>query len=102
MELNPPTAKELKFELQMGQLIAIIIVGIILAMAAGFWLGKEAGFSKGVSMVPVEKPAYCSVDKLPDKIKVSCNELGNISLESMCRFGSQDLKEKIRIVLIGS
>jgi hypothetical protein len=104
MELNPPirTERELKYELQMGHLIAIVIIGILLAMLAGYWVGKEVGFSRGTSTLEIEKPAYCSVDKFPDKIKVSCNELGNVSLDSLCKFGSADLKEKIRIVIIGS
>jgi len=106
MENNPPVSngngKELKYELQLGQLLIIVIVGILLSVGAGYLLGKQIGFSQGTSTVQVDKPAYCNVDKLSDRIKVSCNELGDLSLDSLCRFGSPELKDKVRIVLIGS
>ena len=102
MDQTPEQKRETKYELMMGQLIAVVIIGMLLALGSGYWLGKQVGFSHGMSTVEVDKPAYCSVDKLPDKIQVTCNELTNVSLESLCQFGSQDLKENIRILLIGS
>jgi len=101
--ISDPNVKkmvEVKYEIQMGQLLVIIVIGLLLAIGAGFWLGHEMGYTKGFSQVDVEKPAYCTADTSEGKVIVKCNELGNVSLESLCQWASPDLKEKVRLVLI--
>ncbi len=92
--------KEIKHELLMGQLILIVIIGILLSMVAGFFVGKEVGLTKGISASIVEKPAYCTVDKQSDVIEVKCNELKSVNLDSLCEWISPELKDKIKIVVI--
>lgn len=93
-------AKEMKYEILMGQLILIVIVGILLSIAAGFFLGKEVGYSKGVNAVTIDKPEYCYVDKTGEHVQVKCNELEGITLEDMCGMLSEELKDKVKIVII--
>ena len=84
----------------MGQLILGIIVGIFLALAAGYLLGKEIGTSKALSDLPIDKPDYCTVDKIQGKLTISCNELTNVTLDSLCKWISPDLKDRIRIMIV--
>jgi len=91
---------EVKYEIQLGQLLVIVVIGLLIAVGAGFLVGKEVGFAKGFSQVTIEKPAYCTSDVSEGKVKISCNELGNVSLESLCQWASPDLKEKVRLVLV--
>jgi|SRR3990172_931247 len=91
---------EVRYEIQLGQLAAILIIGMIVAIGAGFFLGNEIGFSKGFSQIEVEKPAYCTSSAEGGKVVVECNELGNVSLDSLCQWASPDLRDKVRLVLI--
>lgn len=91
---------EKPYELMMYQLIIIVLVGIFLSLGIGYLVGKEVGFSKGVSTVSVDKPDYCSVDKSNEGIVVHCNELKNMTLDSLCEWVPESLKDKIRIVII--
>ncbi|MEM2874383.1 MAG: hypothetical protein QW063_03000 [Candidatus Nanoarchaeia archaeon] len=91
---------EVRYEIQLGQLLAIVVISLLLCVGAGFWVGKEVGFAKGFSQVVVEKPDYCTADTSGGQVTVKCNELGNISLESLCKWASPELKEKIRLVLV--
>lgn len=91
---------EVKYEIQMGQLIGVVLLGILLVTIAGFWFGRETGFNKGFSQVTVEKPAYCTADNSGGKVVVKCNELGNVSLESLCKWASPELKDKIKLVIV--
>ena len=91
---------EKPFELMMYQLIIIILVGIFLSLGIGYWIGNDVGFSKGMSTVVVEKPDYCSIDKVSNKIIVNCNELENITLDSLCEWVPEELKDKLKIVII--
>lgn len=91
---------EVKYEIQMGQLIAIVIIGLLVASVAGFWIGSSSGFNKGFSQVTVDKPNYCTSDTSTGKVVVKCNELGNVSLDSLCKWVSPELKDKIRLVIV--
>jgi len=91
---------EKPFELMMYQLIIIVLVGIFLSLGIGYWVGKDVGFSKGTSAVVIEKPDYCTVDKSSDKIIISCNELKDMTLDSLCEWVPEELKDKIKIVII--
>jgi hypothetical protein len=104
-ETNPspkPEKKtvEVRYEIQMGKLAAIMLIGIIVAIGAGFFLGSQVGFATGFSQVTVEKPAYCTSDVYGGKVVVKCNELGNVSLDSLCQWASPELREKVKLVLI--
>ncbi len=98
--MNGEREKEIRYELMMGQLILIVIVGILLSITAGFFIGKEVGLTKGISASIIEKPAYCTVDKQSDVVEVKCNELTNVSMDSLCEWISPELKDKIKIVVI--
>jgi|GEM_PF-3352807 len=87
---------EVKYEIQLGQLTAIVIIGILIAIGAGFFVGKAVG----AVAVDVEKPDYCTADVSGGKVVVSCNELGNVSLDSLCQWASPELREKVKLVLI--
>lgn len=99
-ELKSPKPKEPKYELLMGQLILGIIVGIFLALAAGYFLGNEIGTSRALSDLPINKPDYCTVDKIGGELTISCSELTNVTLDSLCQWISPDLKDRIRIMIV--
>ena len=98
--VHRPEKREVKYEMLVGQLILAILVGIFLALGAGFLVGKEVGLSKSIGDVNVEKPDYCTVDKAGGGVQVRCNELTNVSLDSLCKWVSPELKGRIRIVMI--
>jgi hypothetical protein len=99
---NKPDKKtvEVKYEIQLGQLALILVVGMIVAVSAGFLIGKEVGFAKGFSDVDVTKPDYCTSDTVGGKVTVRCNELGNVTLDDLCKWASPDLQEKVKLVLV--
>ena len=99
---DKPAPKEPRYELMMGQLILAIMVGIFLALAAGYLLGKEIGVSRAISDLHVEKPEYCTIDKVGGELTVRCNELKNVTLYSLCTWISPDLKDRIRIMIISN
>jgi len=92
--------KEKKFEILMGQLILVIVIGLIFAVFIGYQMGKETGQAIAVSHVTIEKPEYCTIDKQDDKIIMKCNELKNVTLDELCEWVSPELKEKVKIMLI--
>ncbi len=92
--------KKEKYEILMGQLILIILVALLATLSAGYFLGKEVGFSKGTSTTSIVTPEYCTVDRSADKIHIDCSELEDITLDDLCGYMSPALKEKIRIVMI--
>ena len=92
--------KEKKVEILMGQLILIVIVGLLIAVYAGFQMGKEVGMANGISSVEVQKPEYCTLDRTEDKITIQCNELKNVTLDQLCKWVSPELKEKVKIMII--
>jgi len=96
----PKKPKEPKYELLMGQLILGILVGIFLALGAGYMLGKEIGVSKALSDLPIDKPDYCTVDKVGGTLTIRCSELKNVTLDSLCTWISPELKDRIRIMII--
>jgi len=91
---------EKKYELFVGQLVAIVIAGILISVGSGFLLGYKFGYEKGISATTVETPAYCSVNRVGDKNIVKCNDLGNVGLDNLCMWASPELKEKIKLVII--
>ena len=91
---------EVKYEIQLGKLAIIVVLGVILAVTAGFFVGKEVGFTTGFSQVTVDKPAYCTADTFGGKVVVDCNELSNVSLDDLCQWASPDLRDKVKLVLI--
>lgn len=99
-DAKPANGREQRYELLMGQLIAIVIIGILIAIGSGFWAGKYVGYAQGTSTAIIEKPAYCNADKVGGKIVVKCNELGNVSLDNLCQWASPELKDKIKLVIV--
>jgi len=92
--------KENKMELMMYQLVIVIVIGFLIALAAGFFAGKAVGFSGGVDAVKTEIPDYCTVNKQGSDVNVKCNELG-LTLEEVCAITSPALRSKVRVVSIG-
>jgi len=91
---------EVKYEIQLGKLLGVALLGVGLALILGLFIGNSYGFAKGFSQVTVEKPAYCNADTSAGTVKISCNELGNVSMKEFCSWASPELKEKVRLVLI--
>ena len=91
--------KEQKMELMMYQLVIVIVIGFLIAMAAGFFAGKTVGFSSGVDAVKAEIPEYCSVNKQGSEIAVKCNEMG-LSLDDVCKITSPALRAKVKVVSV--
>lgn len=91
---------EVKYEIQLGQLLGVALLGVGLAVILGFFVGNGYGYAKGFSQVEVAKPAYCTSDTSAGFVNISCNEITNISLSTLCSVASPELKDKIRIVLI--
>ena len=84
----------------MYQLVLVVVIGFLVALAAGFFAGRAVGFSGGVDAVQAEIPDYCSVTKQGSEINVKCNELG-LTLEEVCAITSPALRSKVRVVSIG-
>ena len=100
-DFRPATVKsEPTYELMVGQLIAIVIIGILVAIGSGFLVGKYVGYEQGTSTAVVEKPDYCTTDKIDGHIVVKCNELADVSLDNLCQWASPELKEKIKLVIV--
>lgn len=91
---------EVKYEIQLGKLLGVALLGVGLAMVLGFFIGNGYGFAKGFSQVDIEKPAYCTADTSAGMVQIKCNELGNVSMKEFCSWASPELKEKVRLVLI--
>jgi hypothetical protein len=91
---------EVKYEIQLGQLLGIALLGVGLAMMLGFFIGNGYGYNKGFSQVEVAKPAYCTADTSAGMVNISCNELGNVSMKEFCSWASPELKEKVKLVLV--
>lgn len=87
-------------ELMIGQLLIIVIAGILLSIGAGYWLGQQIGTANSLSTAVVQTPGYCNVDRIGDGFHVKCNELGNVSLDNLCKWASPELKDKIKLVII--
>ncbi|MEK6807440.1 MAG: hypothetical protein AABX75_00260, partial [Nanoarchaeota archaeon] len=93
--------KENKMELMMYQLVIVIVIGFLIALAAGFMAGRTVGFSGGVDAVQAKIPDYCTVNKQGSEINVKCNEMG-LSLDDVCAITSPALRSKVRVVSLGS
>jgi hypothetical protein len=98
--MEEPKKIEVKYEIQLGQLLAIALLAVGLAVIVGFWVGNEYGYTKGFSQVTVDKPAYCTADTSAGIVKVRCNELGNVSMKDFCGWASPELKDKVKLVLV--
>ena len=93
---------EVKYEIQLGQLLGVALLGVGLAIVLGFWVGSEYGFAKGFSQVDVIKPDYCNADMSAGTVNIKCNELGNVSMKDFCNWASPELKDKVKLVLINN
>jgi len=91
---------EVKYEIQLGQLLGVALLGVGLAIVLGFWVGNSYGYTHGFSQVEVEKPAYCTTDMSSGHVIINCNELGNVSMKEFCNWASPELKDKVKLVLI--
>ncbi len=91
---------EVKYEIQLGQLLGIALLGVGLAVILGFFVGNGYGYAKGFSQVEVVKPDYCTSDTSAGIVNVRCNELGNVSMKEFCSWASPELKEKVKLVLV--
>ena len=102
MEMSEPQKKtvEVKYEIQLGRLLGIALLGVGLALVLGFFVGNEYGHAKGFSQVTVEKPAYCTADNSAGIVQIKCNELGNVSMKDFCSWASPELKDKVKLVLV--
>jgi len=85
-----------KYELVMGHLVAVVMIGMLVTLGIGFVIGNYIGVGASV----IEKPAYCHVDKIGTKVQVTCNELSDVTLENLCQWASPELKNKVRLVVI--
>jgi hypothetical protein len=97
---EPKKTIEVKYEIQLGQLLAIALLAVGLAAIAGFWGGNEYGYTKGFSQVTVDKPTYCTADTSAGIVSIKCNELGNVSMKDFCGWASPELKDKVKLVLV--
>ena len=92
--------EEKKYELVMGHLVAIVMIGMLVTLGVGFFVGNHVGLTTGLSSAVIEKPDYCNVDKVGTKINIRCNELSDVTLENLCQWASPELKSKVRLVVI--
>lgn len=100
MEPELQKTVEVKYEIQLGQLLGVALLAVGIAIVLGFFVGNEYGHTKGFSQVTVEKPAYCTADTSAGLVQVKCNELGNVSMKDFCSWASPELKDKVKLVLI--
>lgn len=89
-----------QYELMMGHFILIVVVGMLLTLGAGYFVGKEIGFARGNSALGVITPEYCNAVQTEDGISVKCNELAGVDLSGACELLSSNLKQKIKVVVI--
>jgi hypothetical protein len=91
---------EAKYEIVMYKFLIIVLIGIFIAMGMGYVAGNKIGFSKGVDTISVEKPEYCTVEKMGSEVIIKCNEIEATTAADLCKLTSPGLEEKIKIVLI--
>ncbi|MGB9675483.1 MAG: hypothetical protein ACP5IJ_02320 [Candidatus Nanoarchaeia archaeon] len=96
IENKKPKTIEIKYEITLGKLLGIFALALLLTFASAYVLGKELAISK----IKVSTPEYCSSTIENGKVIVKCNDLGNLSLETFCKWLSPDLQNKIRIVVV--
>jgi hypothetical protein len=89
---------EIKYEITLGKLLGIFALVLLITFASAFFLGKELSVSK----IKVSTPEYCSAKIIGNEVLVKCNDLGNISLETVCKWLSPELQNKIKIVVLSS
>lgn len=91
--------KEQKFELMMYQLVLIVIVGMLITLGVGYFVGKEIGVARAVDLMEIHSPDYCLTEVKGSNINVRCSEM-NMSLDEMCGYISPAMKSRIKIMLI--
>ena len=90
---------ERQYEIRMYGLLIIVLAAVFIAILLGGFFGYRMGNSSGYEDVKVEKPGYCSVDKVEGKIVITCNEL-DISADELCKVTSPGIKEHLKVVVI--
>jgi hypothetical protein len=80
----------------MYKLLAIVLVGIFVAIGLGFMAGQTVGRLN----VDVETPEYCYSQVSDGKVTVECNELSDTTVADLCKLFSAEIEKKTRVVLI--
>ena len=94
--------KKMKYEITMYKLLGIFIVGLIIFMGIGFWVGNTFGYSRGVDETDIIVPDYCSASYRGGQITVTCTELEDYTALELCNMLSSSLKNKIKVVVIAN
>ncbi|MBT3940479.1 hypothetical protein HOF46_00340 [Candidatus Woesearchaeota archaeon] len=92
----------MKYEITMYKLLGIFMVGSIVFMSIGFWMGHTLGETSKIDDAQVMVPPYCHASFRGNEITVSCTELEDYSALELCNMFSTSLKDKIRVVVITS
>jgi len=87
---------EKQYEIVMYKLLAMVLVGIFLAIGVGFFLGTVVGEANA----DVETPEYCYTQYSEGQIIVKCNELSDTTVAELCTILSSEIEEKMKVVLI--
>ncbi|MEM2954689.1 MAG: hypothetical protein QW625_01935 [Candidatus Nanoarchaeia archaeon] len=96
MEEQKKQTIEIKYEITLGRLFGIFLLALAITGVAAFFIGEKLA-SKNIK---VETPEYCSASMTNEKIIVKCNDLGNLSLDTVCKWLSPELRDKIKIVVV--
>lgn len=96
MEEQKKQTIEIKYEITLGRLIGLFLLALFITGVVGFFIGEKLAISK----IKVDVPSYCSASIVNEKVKVKCNDLGNLSLDTVCKWLSPELRDKIKIVVI--
>ena len=95
--------KEIKqYEIKMWQLMALVIIGIFVALIFGFYFGDRVGAAEATSNINVELPNYCTYTIAKGEVTIVCNELEDLSANEVCNMLSTPLKDKIHVVIATS
>jgi hypothetical protein len=98
-QTNASPPRENKFELMMYQLVLIVIVGMLVTLGIGYFVGKEVGIARAVNLMDINAPDYCLTEVKGSNINVRCSEM-NMTLDEMCGYISPAMKSRIRIMLV--
>ncbi len=96
---------EIKYELQMWQLLLAFVVALIAASAIGTFVGHtfgyNLGYERGVNAVEIRVPEYCSVEGEGSiSPQIVCAELQDVTLDDLCAYVSPKMASKIRILMV--
>ncbi len=94
------SGKKILFEITMYKLLVLFLVGLLISLGIGLYLGNIIGKANAIDSIEINTPRYCSYDKSLSKIDIHCNELSNTTATELCSMLSTPLKDQLRVLIV--